>query len=101
MNGASLNAVGDTRCDVAGALDFSSVPAIWSQLEARLKRGGELTLSLAGVDRANSAGLVMLVEALDVAKRSACALKLIDVPAELHDLAAMSGCDDIIGPANT
>ncbi len=100
MSGATLTAAGDARCEVAGDLDFSSVPDIWPQLEKRISAGGELTVSLAGVDRANSAGLVMLVEARDLAKDSACNLSLTDIPSALRDLAAMSGCDTIIAPAS-
>ncbi len=98
MSGATLKVADDSRCEVTGDLDFSSVPDIWPLLAERIGAGGELTVSLAGVDRANSAGLVMLVEARDRARDSACKLNLVDIPSALRDLAAMSGCDAIIAP---
>lgn len=96
MSAASLNASGDGRWELAGALDFASVPQVWPALEKLLRAGGKLTLSLAGVGHANSAGLVLLVEARDLAGRGDCRLRLVDVPAELLDLARMSGCAELI-----
>lgn len=77
-------------------LDFSSVPRLWPSLEKLLQAGGEVTLSLSDVSQANSAGLVMLVEARDLARKGSCELRLVDVPKELLDLAAMSRCEDFI-----
>jgi phospholipid transport system transporter-binding protein len=96
VSGASLAASGDARWELAGALDFSSVPEIWLSLEKLLRAGGELTLSLSGVNHANSAGLVLLVEARDLARQGNCQLKLVDIPEELLDLARMSRCEDLI-----
>ncbi|MBT8430161.1 MAG: STAS domain-containing protein, partial [Gammaproteobacteria bacterium] len=75
---------------------FSSVPEIWPSLEKLLRAGGELTLSLSGVNQANSAGLVLLVEARYLARQVNCQLKLVDIPEELLDLARMSRCEDLI-----
>jgi len=96
VSDASLNASGDGRWELAGALDFSSVPQLWPSLEKLLRAGEKLTLSLAGVSHANSAGLVLLVEARDLARRGSCQLQLVDVPGELLDLARMSGCEELV-----
>lgn len=96
MSEASLTGSGDGHWDLVGPLDFSSVPTVWPALEKALQAGHGVTLSLSGVSHANSAGLVMLVEALDLARRRGQDLKLRDVPAELLDLAGMSGCADLI-----
>ena len=96
MTDASLTASGVGHWELAGALDFSSVPELWPSLAKLLEADGQLTLSLSGVSRANSAGLVMLVEARDLARRENCQLRLVDVPAELLDLARMSRCEDLI-----
>jgi phospholipid transport system transporter-binding protein len=91
-----LAASGDGRWTLSGALDFSTVPDLWSALERLMNDNSELTLSLAGVSRSNSAGLVMLVEAQGLARGGACRLQLVDIPAELHDLADMSGCEHLL-----
>jgi phospholipid transport system transporter-binding protein len=81
---------------LGGVLDFSSVPQTWPALEKLLRSGGQLTLSLADIRRANSAGLVMLVEARDRARRNNCRLQLVDLPSGLLDLARMSGCEELV-----
>ena len=96
MTQAHLNATGDDCWSLAGDLDFTSVPIVWRKLEKALHAGGRMTLSLAETRRANSAGLVLLIEALDVARRNGCELRLADVPADLMDLARMSQCEHLL-----
>lgn len=96
MSEATLTPDGDGRWALGGVLDFTTVPRVWPALERELKAGGELVVSLAGVSRANSAALAMLVEARDLARRSRCALTLANLPADLLDLARMSRCDRLL-----
>ena len=96
MSGARLNNAGDDRWSLAGDLDFNSVPLVWPILEKALRDSGRMTLSLAETGHSNSAALVLLLEALDVARRSDCDLRLIDVPADLMDIARISQCEHLI-----
>lgn len=96
MSEAALSASGAGRWVLSGVLDFSTVPGVWPALERLLKKGGALTVSLARVSQTNSAGLVMLVEARDLARRMGCQLDLVDLPAALLDLARMSRCESLI-----
>ena len=97
MTGARLEAAAGDVWRLSGELTFASVPALWSQLEANLKDSPELALSLQGVTRSNSAGLVLLVHALDISRRTGCRLTIRDIPRSLVDLARVSGCDSLIG----
>lgn len=97
MSGASLTESDDSRWELAGVLDFSSVPGLWPTLENALRAKGGMTLSLSGVSHTNSAGLVLLLEARDLAQREGLQLSLVGVPGELLDLARMSGCGGLIG----
>jgi phospholipid transport system transporter-binding protein len=99
VSGVELAAAGEGRWRLAGELDFASVAEVWPRLDAQLTRGGRVTLSLDGVSRSNSAGLVLLVEALDVARQRGCRLAFADIPAGLLDLARMSRCDALLGDA--
>lgn len=99
MSAVELAAAGAGRWRLAGELDFASVADVWPRLDAQLTRGGQVTLSLDGVSASNSAGLVLLVEALDVARQRGCRLALTDLPAGLLDLARMSRCDALLGGA--
>lgn len=96
MSEAALSAAGEGRWVLDGVLDFATVPSVWPALERQIRAGGTLTVSLAEVRQTNSAGLVMLAEARDLARRSNCQLKLVDIPAELLALARMSGCEGLI-----
>ena len=96
MSQARLNATSDDRWSLSGDLDFNSVPVVWRELEKALHAGNRMTLSLAETQHANSAGLVLLIEALDVARRNGCELRLTDVPADLMDLARMSQCEHLL-----
>ncbi|MCB1803168.1 MAG: STAS domain-containing protein [Gammaproteobacteria bacterium] len=96
MTGASLKEAGKGRWRLAGELDFSSVPDVWPSLDRALRDRAAVNLSLDGVERANSAGLVMLLEALDVARERGCQLRLDAVPDELLDLARMSNCEALL-----
>jgi anti-anti-sigma factor len=93
---AGLQARGGGRWSVTGALDFATVPGVWTELSALIAKGGDLVLSLSSVDSANSAGMVLLLEARDLARRTGCRLELVDVPPALVDLASMSQAEDLI-----
>lgn len=96
MNEASLSESEDGRWVLAGDLDFATVPQVWPALERVLGLGQPIKLSLGQVEHANSAGLVLLIEALDVARRSGSTLSLVDIPGDLLDLARMSSCEALI-----
>ena len=96
MTAASLKAAGDGQWQLAGDLDFNSVPDVWDQLAPMVEQRHELSLSLHGVVRTNSAALALLVEALDHARRHGCRLQFHDLPADLLDLARMSRCDTLL-----
>ncbi|MCB1722075.1 MAG: STAS domain-containing protein [Chromatiaceae bacterium] len=97
MSQAALREADGGRWRLSGVLDFASVPVVWPDLQRALSGQRSLTLTLDGVERSNSAGLVLLVEAIDAARTAGCALELADIPDELLDLARMSNCVDLLG----
>jgi len=96
VRGAALTAAPGGRWVLGGVLDFSTVPTVWPTLEKLIQSGGAVTVSLSEVRQTNSAGLVMLVEARDLARRSNCQLELVDIPAEMLALARMSRCETLL-----
>ena len=96
MDTASLRQADDGHWELGGRLNFVSVVEIWPQLQGLLAGGGKLTLSLAAVSQTNSAGLVLLLEAYDLACRSGCELRMTDLPAAMLDLARLSRCEGFI-----
>ena len=97
MSQATLSAEAPGQWLLSGALDFASVPVIWPRLAEVITASPRMTLSLRAVERANSAGLVLLVEARGLAQQSGCRLDLSDVPRDLQDLAGISQCEELIG----
>lgn len=98
MTGASLSGDGTPSLRLDGALDYASVPGVWDQLAPLVERRHELTLSLAGIERVNSAGLALLIEALDHARRHGCRLRFSDLPDDLLALARMTHCESLLDP---
>jgi len=89
MNGANLRPDGRQRWTITGSLDFDSVPRLWQALAGQLGEGDQV-LDLSGVTRANSAGLVLLLEAYHAAHRHGGRLRVEGLPDSLRELGAMS-----------
>ena len=81
-----------TTFSVNGDLSFESVPRWWAAVQPHLQ-GDALHLDLTQLARADSAGLAMLVSLLAVAQKKHCTLTLIGAPAQLRQLARVSGVD--------
>jgi len=96
MAQASLSSGGDGKAQLAGVLDFSSVPQVWPDLKRLIEREPQLELSLAGVTSSNSAALALLLEAIQLAQSSQRSLVLQDVPADLADLAGLSNLAGVL-----
>jgi phospholipid transport system transporter-binding protein len=96
VSGAELMAQEAGRLALTGALDFSTVDDLLPRGLAMLDGKGPLVLDLAGVTRANSAGLVLLLEWLDQAQRRDCELHFAHLPTALADIARISNCTELL-----
>ncbi|MGV6826523.1 MAG: STAS domain-containing protein [bacterium] len=96
MSRFNLTALGGNTWSMAGDLTLDTVPDAWKRLSALIAASGQLTISLSRVTDANSAVLVMLLEALDLAGAENCDLKFIDIPEPLVALAGLSNIDQIL-----
>ncbi|OLQ85267.1 NTP-binding protein [Vibrio ponticus] len=79
-----------------GALNRDTVPELWNQLKLWQPTQAELEISLAGVERVDSAGMVMLIHLLEHAKKQNCHIMLSFVPTQLSTLLALSNVDKYI-----
>lgn len=81
---------------VGGELTFETVPEIWRRHE-RLDGDGEtVVIDLADVTRADSAGLVLLVEWLRKAHRDNRKLVFRNIPGPLLAIARVSNLDTLL-----
>ena len=97
MGAARLSEAGPGRLRIEGELDFHSVPALWQVLAPRIADTADLVLSLEGVIRANSAGLALLLAAVERAAACAHVLRLEAVPDNLLELADLSNARGLLG----
>jgi phospholipid transport system transporter-binding protein len=75
---------------LSGSLDFGSVPAVYRAGLEQFGTDGDIVLDLAGVTRANSAGLALLLEWQRLARQGGRALRLRNLPASLRNIAMVS-----------
>jgi phospholipid transport system transporter-binding protein len=81
---------------VSGALDFDNVPALYRGSLAQFGADGDIVLDLAGVTRANSAGLALLIEWRRLAQQAGRSLAVQNVPAALRNLARISELEALL-----
>jgi phospholipid transport system transporter-binding protein len=84
------------RSQLSGVLDFASVPEVWAALARRIRQSRRLVVSLAGVEKANSAALALLLEGLELARDSGCELEYREIPGELLELARVSNVEALL-----
>ena len=93
-----LTAQGRNHWLLSGDLDLASAPQLWDQLLNLISVAGPLTLSLAAVKQSRSAGLAVLLQALDVAQAHDCDLSFEAIPDDLAALAKMSNVLVLLDP---
>jgi len=75
-----------------GELSFAAVPALVTQSRVWLAAGEDsVTIDMAGVGRADSAGLALMLEWMKQAGRSGQQIHFINIPDQLNSLIRVSG----------
>ena len=94
--GVRLTAVGEGQARVDGPLDFGSVPSLLKAGDLLLRRPGPYQMDLGGVNSANSAGLALVLEWLDIARSRQVALRFLNLPDSLRRIAAFSNLEALL-----
>ena len=87
---ATMVALGAGALKVDGPLDFSTVAALAADGERLFPSQGRVEIDLSGVTTANSAGLVLLLEWMEIARRRKLTLRFRHLPDPLVRLAALT-----------
>ncbi len=95
MNAARIEEKGAGRFQLHGELTFASVTGLMEQA-TELFAGRDCVLDLAAVERADSAGLALLIHWLRQARQQDCALRLLHVPQQMLAMARVSGLERIL-----
>ncbi len=96
MSEARLRPGPDGRYALEGVLDFATVSRLAASADALLKRGAEIDIDLAQVQSANSAGLALLLEWLDIARARGASLTYRNLPDSLARIAAVSNLGSLL-----
>ena len=98
---AQATAHGDGVLTVRGVLSFDTVPDVYAQSAAWVQKSqGAITIDLKGVDRADSAGLALLVEWLHLARDKSRELKFLNVPEQVRSLIRVNGLSQALNVDN-
>jgi phospholipid transport system transporter-binding protein len=94
---ATLQSAGDAQLSLAGTLDFNSVPGLYRQLSPYLKQGASLSIDLGSVERFNTAGLALLLQWLEDARRQQVSLTFLNLPDAHGELASLYNLTGLFG----
>jgi phospholipid transport system transporter-binding protein len=81
---------------ISGVLDFDSVPGIFRESLKQFGEQGDIDLDLADVERANSAGLALLLEWRRLAQAAGRSITVRNTPAALRNLARISELETLL-----
>ncbi|MEZ5542982.1 MAG: STAS domain-containing protein [Pseudomonadota bacterium] len=79
-----------------GELDFTTVPEVLARARTWTAGSGAIRVDLAGVTRADSAGLALLLEWLRRAERAGASISFVNVPEQLMLIARVCGLEEIL-----
>ncbi len=91
---------GPERLVVRGPLTFTTAAAAWRAGQRALEdcTGAAIEIDCSGIERADSAGLAVLVEWLAWGQRRQRQVRLLALPVTLVDIARISELEDLIQP---
>ncbi len=84
------------RCDLSGELSFDSVAQSSALIEMLASQPGPVTISLAGIKRADSAATAFMVELYRQASAAGSELHFVEIPAGILSVLEMTGLDKIL-----
>lgn len=79
-----------------GALNIDAVPGLWARSNGELEDVPELTIDLSGVERADSAGLALLIEWTRRARENGQDIRFTHLPDQMLAIARVSGLDTML-----
>lgn len=96
MNDPELTQVQEGEYTLSGELTFQSVPQVWRTGNRLFDGANKVSINLAAVSRADSAGLALLVDWTRWAQHHDATIQFVDIPAQMLAIARVSGLDSIL-----
>ncbi|MBI3571655.1 MAG: STAS domain-containing protein [Gammaproteobacteria bacterium] len=87
--------------EVSGQVTFQSVPRFLAHTDKWLQGGaGKVTIDMRGVTLADSAGLALMIEWLQLARSAKRDIVFTNMPDQMRDLIRVNGLTQIFGIKN-
>jgi phospholipid transport system transporter-binding protein len=99
MDEPRFERVSEGHWRLSGELSFETVPAVLTRHPQIGNDAGELQVDLAGVTRADSAGVALLVEWRREAQRRRRTICFHNIPLQMLAIARLSGVDELLALA--
>lgn len=96
MNHPQWQVTNSSLVKLTGALDRDMVPPLWKALQQWQPQNDQIEVSLQGVERVDSAGMVMLIHLIEHAKNQNCHIMLSFVPEQLRTLFQLSNVEHVL-----
>jgi len=97
VTGDGFSARDDGVFEVSGRLTFQTVPEFLARTGDSLKSGtGQITIDMHGVTLADSAGLALMLEWLEMAGAAKREIVFTRIPAQVRDLIHVSGLQRVL-----
>jgi phospholipid transport system transporter-binding protein len=92
VNGNGLSVRADGTVDVSGSLTFDTVPNFLAQGTGWLDGGkGTIILDMKAVSKTDSAGLALMLEWLQQARKTECTIHFVNIPERVQVLIRVNG----------
>lgn len=96
MNNAQLTLADDGRLLLTGELSMGTVPILLKQGYLQDRSDAEIRVDLQGVERADSAGVALLIEWQRTASRQQRRISFQNIPPQMLAIARLSGVDELL-----
>jgi len=93
---ASIEAARNGRLVVRGTVTFTTVPRLYEQSRSLFRGDADMVVDLRGVERADSAGLALLVEWMREARRNERSVRFVNMPHQMLAIARVSSLDQVL-----
>ncbi|RLA20624.1 MAG: anti-sigma-factor [Gammaproteobacteria bacterium] len=96
MSQVKLQETSEGKVSLTGVLSFGSVIQALEAMQPLIESRESLLIDLSGVERADSAGLALLVEWVSRAQQKGSQLSYCDIPSQMLAIARVSGLDSVL-----
>lgn len=93
---AKFELTADNRLQVSGELSFINVPELVLMSQEYFKNSDGLDVDLAEVNRADSAGVALLIEWQRLAQKQKKSISFSNIPSQMMAIARLCGVDELL-----